>query len=107
MGAASPAFGMIGTLIGLVQMLQQLSDPSQIGAGMAVALLTTFYGAIFANLFFLPMSGKLEARDKEEALVRSIMIEGILSIQAGDKPFVMQEKLKSFVSPKVRKLVEN
>lgn len=107
MGAAAPAFGMIGTLIGLVQMLQQLEDPSQIGAGMAVALLTTFYGAIAANLVFLPLAGKLEARDKEESLLRSAMIEGVLSIQAGDKPFVIQEKLKSFVSPKVRKLVES
>ncbi len=107
MGTVAPAFGMIGTLIGLVQMLQQLEDPSQIGAGMAVALLTTFYGAIAANLVFLPLAGKLEARDKEEYLLRELMIEGVLSIQAGDKPLTVHEKLKAFVSPKVRKLVES
>jgi chemotaxis protein MotA len=106
MGAAAPAFGMIGTLIGLVAMLQNLSDPSLIGAGMATALLTTFYGAFAANLFFIPLAGKLESRSKEEVLMKQIMIEGIISIQSGDNPRTIQEKLKSFVSPAVRLRME-
>jgi chemotaxis protein MotA len=99
MGAAAPAFGMIGTLIGLVQMLQSLDDPSKIGGGMAVALITTFYGAIMANLMFLPLAGKLAQREKEETLIRQIIIEGIVSIQTGDQPQLVEEKLKSFLSP--------
>ncbi|MEW6746787.1 MAG: MotA/TolQ/ExbB proton channel family protein [Planctomycetota bacterium] len=106
MSIAAPAFGMIGTLIGLIQMLQKLNDPSQIGSGMAVALITTFYGAILANLIFIPLAGKLELRDKEEALMRDIVVEGVLSIQAGDKPQLVEEKLKSFVSPGTRRRLE-
>lgn len=102
MGAAAPAFGMIGTLIGLVQMLQNLTDPSSIGAGMAVALLTTFYGALLANLVLLPLAGKLDNRHREEALLKELLIEGILSIQAGDNPRTIEEKLKSFVPPRER-----
>jgi chemotaxis protein MotA len=102
MGAAAPAFGMIGTLIGLVAMLKNLSDPSQIGAGMATALLTTLYGALVANIVCIPMSGKLDNRSKEEVLMKQIMIEGIVSIQSGDNPRTIEEKLKSFVSPSVR-----
>ena len=99
MGAVAPAFGMIGTLMGLIAMLKSLDDPSSIGGGMAVALLTTFYGAVMANMLFLPLAVKLEAREKEETLMREIMIEGIVSIQAGDKPQVIKEKLKSFIPP--------
>jgi len=77
MGAAAPAFGMIGTLIGLVQMLQNLTDPSSIGAGMAVALLTTFYGALLANLVLLPLAGKLDNRHREEALLKELLIATI------------------------------
>ncbi len=106
LGAFAPAFGMIGTLIGLVQMLNNLKDPSGIGKGMAVALLTTFYGAVMANTIFLPLANKLEARAKEEASLRELMIEGILSIQAGDKPALVKEKLRSFVPPKERALME-
>jgi len=102
MGASAPAFGMIGTLIGLVSMLKNLTDPSSIGAGMAVALLTTFYGALLANLIFLPLAGKLDNRHKEEALMKELLIEGILSIQAGDNPNTIEEKLKSFCPPSVR-----
>jgi len=106
MGAAAPAFGMIGTLIGLVQMLQSLDDPSKIGGGMAVALITTFYGAIMANLVFLPLAGKLAQREKEEVLIRQIIIEGIVAIQTGDQPQLVEEKLKSFLSPVERSSLE-
>jgi chemotaxis protein MotA len=105
MSAYAPAFGMIGTLVGLVAMLANLNDPSSIGSGMAVALLTTYYGAVLANGIFIPVAGKLEMRCKEEALVRTVMIEGVLSLQAGDKPQVLREKLKAFLSPKARKSV--
>jgi len=99
MGAFAPAFGMIGTLIGLVQMLRNLDDPSKIGAGMAVALITTFYGSLVANLFCLPLAGKLDARSKEEILVKEMLIEGIAAIQSGDNPRLIQERLKSFLPP--------
>lgn len=99
MGEAAPAFGMIGTLIGLVQMLRQLDDPSQIGVGMATALLTTFYGALLANLFFIPLSGKLQTRSKEEDTVRQMMIEGLQGIQAGVNPSVLEDRLTSFLAP--------
>ena len=106
MGASAPAFGMIGTLIGLVAMLKNLTDPSSIGAGMAVALLTTFYGALMANLLFLPLAGKLDNRHKEEAMMKELLIEGILSIQSGDNPRTIEEKLKSFVPPGSRRTRE-
>ena len=106
-GTYAPAFGMIGTLVGLVQMLQNLSDPSQIGGGMATALLTTLYGAMAANMVFLPLAGKLEVRAKEEGLLRDLMIEGIIAIQSGEKPQLIKEKLKSFLPPTVRETVEN
>jgi chemotaxis protein MotA len=106
LGAFAPAYGMIGTLIGLVQMLNNLKDPSGIGKGMAIALLTTFYGAVMANACFLPLANKLETRAKQEGAIRELMIEGILSIQAGDKPALVKEKLRSFVPPKERVLLE-
>ncbi len=99
LGAFAPAFGMIGTLIGLVQMLANLSDPSSIGGGMAIALLTTFYGAVIANLVALPIAGKLKARSEEELHSREMIIEGIMSIQSGDSPRIVQEKLKSYLTP--------
>ncbi len=98
----APALGMIGTLIGLVQMLQKLDDPSKIGPAMAVALITTFYGALSANLVFLPMAGKLKKRNKEEMLVKELILEGILSIAAGENPRVMEQKLQVFLSPNNR-----
>jgi chemotaxis protein MotA len=104
-GAMAPAFGMIGTLIGLVQMLQNLSDPSMIGGGMATALLTTMYGAMLANMFALPLAGKLEVRDDEETLLRQLMIEGTVAIQSGEGPQLIKEKLKSFLAPSIRELV--
>jgi len=102
MGTFSPAFGMIGTLIGLVAMLATLDDPSKIGGAMAVALITTLYGAVLANLVFLPAAGKLKVRTSGELLAKEIIIEGILSIQSGDNPRVVEQKLKSFVSPTIR-----
>jgi chemotaxis protein MotA len=102
MGAFAPAFGMIGTLVGLVQMLQNLSDPSMIGQGMATALLTTLYGAMLSNMVFLPLSGKLEVLAGSEGLLRDLMIEGIVAIQSGEKPVLIKEKLKGFISPSDR-----
>ena len=106
-GTFAPAFGMIGTLIGLINMLSNLSDPTQIGAGMATALITTFYGAVLANAFFLPMSGKLETRSKEEMVIKEMIIEGIMAIQSGDSPRIVEEKLKSFLSPAMRRKIES
>lgn len=102
LGMLAPAFGMIGTLIGLVLMLSTMSDPSTIGPSMAVALITTFYGAVLANLFFIPISIKLKNRSKEEISAKEVMIEGVLSIQSGDNPRVVEEKLKAFLPPKLR-----
>lgn len=103
LGSLFPAFGMVGTLIGLVAMLGNLSDPSSIGPSMAVALLTTFYGSLFSNLIFNPMATKLEGRSKNEILVKQVMIEGLLSIQAGENPRIIEEKLKAFLPPSMRK----
>ena len=105
MGAFAPAFGMIGTLVGLVQMLQDLSDPGAIGQGMATALLTTLYGAMAANMVFIPMAGKLEQVAKMDSLMRNLMIEGIVAIQSGEKPQLIREKLKGFLAPGVRESV--
>jgi chemotaxis protein MotA len=98
MGAAAPAFGMIGTLIGLVQMLRNLSSPDAIGAGMAVALLTTFYGALSANLIFIPLAGKLGIYSKAETTVIEMIVEGICAIAQGDNPTIVREKLQAFIS---------
>ncbi len=98
MATFSPAFGMVGTLIGLVQMLADLSDPGSIGPKMAVALITTFYGSLFANLFFIPMSIKLKRRSQQESLRMQLIIEAIKSIRLGDNPRFMEEKLTKFMS---------
>ncbi|MCK5175501.1 MAG: MotA/TolQ/ExbB proton channel family protein, partial [Planctomycetes bacterium] len=102
MGASAPAFGMIGTLIGLVQMLQNLSSPEDIGKGMAVALLTTFYGAFLANLVFIPLAGKLGMYSKAEVLAMEMTVEGICTISRGENPTVVREKMQSFISPNRR-----
>jgi len=99
---ASPAWGMMGTLIGLIIMLQDLSDPSAVGPGMSVALITTFYGAIASNYICKPIATKLGNYSKEEMLLKQVLIEGILSIQAGDNPRIIEEKLKAFLSPAMR-----
>jgi chemotaxis protein MotA len=101
-GTFAPAMGLIGTLIGLVAMLQSMDDPSSIGPAMAVALLTTFYGAILANMIFLPMAGKLKTRSEEEVVGMELMLEGILSISAGDNPRILETKLHAFLEPKLR-----
>ncbi len=106
-GTFAPAFGMVGTLIGLINMLAALEDPSMIGAGMATALITTFYGALMANAVFLPLAGKLEIRSGEEILVKEMIIDGIMAIQSGDSPRIVEEKLKSFLSPAQRAQVED
>ena len=102
LAAYAPAFGMIGTLIGLVQMLRNMNDPSTIGAGMAVALITTLYGALVANVIALPIAGKLEQRSNEETALKTIVLEGIISIQEGNSPRVVEEKLRSYMPPKIR-----
>ena len=102
LGSMGPAWGMIGTLIGLVNMLQNLSDASAIGPAMAVALLTTFYGSMLSNWICTPVSTKLDANNGAETMVKTIMVEGLLSIQAGENPRVIEEKLKSFLAPKDR-----
>lgn len=103
LGSVTPAFGMIGTLIGLVLMLYNMSDPSSIGPSMAVALITTFYGSFAANLIYIPFATKLGIKSGNEMLVKQVMIEGLLSIQAGENPRIIEEKLKSFLSPAQRK----
>ena len=99
--ALAPAYGMIGTLIGLIQMLDSLDDPSALGPGMAVALITTFYGSIMANFILLPIPGKLEKRNADEVLIKSLILEGIIGIQSGLNPRILEEKLKAFL-PKSR-----
>ena len=106
-GKLAPAFGLIGTLIGLVAMLANLDDRSTIGVGLALALLTTMYGAIFANLILLPIRSKLEDRNLDELLVREITLEGVLSIQSGDNPRILMEKLVSFLPPDKREEIYN
>jgi len=102
LGALAPAFGMIGTLIGLVQMLQNLSDPGSIGPSMAVALLTTFYGAVLANLVAIPIAEKLGGKSAEEVLMMEVVIQGVLSILEGDNPIIVRSKLEAFLSPNLR-----
>lgn len=102
MGSYAPAFGMAGTLIGLIRMLETLDDPDTIGPGLAVALMTTFYGVIVANLFLNPMASKLKVKSSEEILLKEVVIEGLLSIQAGENPRIVEEKLKAFLAPSDR-----
>ena len=102
MGTFSPALGMIGTLIGLVQMLQTMDDPSKVGPAMAIALLTTFYGSIIANIVCLPISGKLRTRSKEEVLTKEMEIQGIVSLSNGDNPRILEQKLQAFIPPNQR-----
>lgn len=102
LGALGPAWGMIGTLVGLVNMLNNMEDSAAIGPAMAVALITTLYGSLLANWIATPVANKLKANNNSELLQKEIMIEGLLSIQAGENPRVIEEKLKSFLSPKDR-----
>ena len=100
-----PAWGMIGTLIGLVNMLNNMEDASAIGPAMAVALLTTLYGSMIANWLCIPIAAKMKVNNDLEIIVKDVMVEGLLSIQAGENPRVIEEKLKSFLSPAVRESV--
>ncbi|MCD6534071.1 MAG: MotA/TolQ/ExbB proton channel family protein [Deltaproteobacteria bacterium] len=103
LGGMAPAYGMIGTLIGLVQMLQSLDDPSSIGPAMAVALLTTFYGALLANIIALPIAEKLGGKSGDEVLMMEVTIQGVLAILEGDNPIIVRSKLEAFLSPSQRK----
>ncbi len=102
LAAYAPAMGMVGTLIGLVQMLQTMDDPASIGPAMAVALLTTFYGAVTANVVCSPMAGKLRLRSQSEMLIKTLIIEGMQSILSGENPRIMEQKLHAFIPPKLR-----
>lgn len=97
-----PAWGMIGTLIGLINMLQNMSDPSSVGPNMSTALITTLYGSMLANWIATPVATKLKSNNDAESMVKEIVIEGLLSIQAGENPRIIEEKLKSFLAPKDR-----
>ncbi|MCA9244520.1 MAG: MotA/TolQ/ExbB proton channel family protein, partial [Phycisphaerales bacterium] len=103
-GKYAPAFGMIGTLIGLVAMLQNMADPGALGPAMAVALITTFYGSLVANLFAMPVADKLALRSAEEMQMKILILKGVMSIQAGDNPRIVQQKLMAFLDPKQRKI---
>jgi len=105
-GKYAPAFGMIGTLIGLVLMLGNLSDLEALGPAMAVALITTFYGSFIANVFAMPIADKLAVRSSEEIGAKILLLKGIMSIQSGDNPRVVQQKLLAFLDPRQRAAVE-
>lgn len=107
LAAMGPAWGMIGTLVGLVNMLNNMGDANSIGPAMAVALITTLYGSLLANWLCSPTANKLRAQNDGEMMQKEIMIEGLLSIQAGENPRVIEEKLKSFLAPKDRASAED
>lgn len=102
MGRFAPAFGMIGTLMGLIMMLSDMSDPSKIGEGMAVALITTLYGAIVSNALFMPLADKLGFNSKQELISMEIVLRGIMAIQSGENPRVIEQKLNTYLPPAVR-----
>lgn len=106
LAAMGPAWGMIGTLIGLINLLKNMDDAKTIGPNMAVALITTFYGSLLANWICIPISTKLKANSAQEIMIKEVMIEGLLSIQAGENPRVIEEKLKSFLSPTRREAMK-
>lgn len=97
MGNYTPAMGLIGTLIGLIRMLSALHDPASVGPAMAIALVTTFYGAFFANVIFLPLAGKIRNRNEEEALLKSITVEGVLSLERQESAVILEQRLQSFI----------
>lgn len=102
LGKYAPAFGMIGTLMGLIFMLGSMDDPSSIGPSMAVALITTLYGAVIANVFAGPIADKLYSKDQEEILLKTVIIAGVMSIQSGDNPRVVESKLLTYLPPSAR-----
>jgi len=103
MGTYAPIFGLLGTLIGVVQVLRNLADPKTMGASMAIAVTTTFYGIFGTNFIFLPIAGKLNAHSEEELLIKEVIIEGILSIQNGEIPLIVERKLQAFLAYRFRK----
>ncbi|MFN3966746.1 MAG: motility protein A [Endomicrobiia bacterium] len=104
MGTYAPIFGLLGTLIGVVQVLQNLTDPTTIGSAMAVAVVTTFYGIFSTNFLYLPTAGKLDALTEQEVLLKEVAIEGILSIQKGDIPMIVSRKLHAYLAFKLRQI---
>ncbi|MBF0613287.1 MAG: flagellar motor protein PomA [Magnetococcales bacterium] len=106
-GDSAPAYGMLGTLIGLVQMLASMDDPAAIGPAMAVAILTTLYGAFVANVIALPLANKLGIYNREEQLVRRIVIDGMIGIQKGVNPRMLQESLKTALPPRLRDTIRS
>lgn len=102
LGKYGPAYGMLGTIIGLILMLANLDDPSTIAPNMAVALVTTFYGALLANLVALPLADKLAARDREEVQLKQMVIQGVMAIQSGDNPKIVEQKLRIFLPPELQ-----
>lgn len=106
-GEYAPSWGMIGTLVGLILMLNKLSDPGTLGPSMAVALITTLYGTVLANLVFLPMASKLEGKTEEEIFTKQIIIEGIIGVQSGQNPRLLEEKLSAFLSNDSKAKLEN
>lgn len=106
MGGFAPTMGIIGTVMGLIQVLGNLSDPSRLGGAIATAFVATLYGVWTANLLWLPMGSKLKRLSEQEILVREMMLAGILAIQAGDNPQIVEEKLKSYLSPTTRKALK-
>jgi chemotaxis protein MotA len=106
MGASCPSFAMVGTLIGLISMLSSMESPDEIGRGMAVALVCTFYGALFANLIFLPRGGKLGQHSKSEKLIMEMVVVGVCAIAKGDSPMAVREKIQVFISAKRREPVK-
>jgi len=105
LGSFSPAFGMIGTVMGLVSMLRKLSDPASMGPAIAQAFLTTLYGVIVANIFFIPAANKLRQRSDDEIAIHEMILRGLLALQAGDNPRIVQQKMISHLPPKLRKIV--
>jgi chemotaxis protein MotA len=99
-GAFAPTFGIIGTVMGLISVLKQLDNPSALGEAIASAFLATLWGLLSANLVYLPIAGKLKAKDEEEARNRYMQLEGILSIQAGENPRIVRDKLTAYLEPK-------
>lgn len=102
LAAQGPAWGMIGTLIGLINMLNDMQDTSKLGPSMAIALITTLYGSLLSNFVCNPVAWKLKSKSGDEVLLKEVMIEGMLSIQAGENPRIIEEKLKAFLSPTLR-----
>lgn len=102
MASAAPAWGMTGTLIGLVQMLRSFDDPRTLGSGLALALLTTLYGALFSNLLCVPLAGKLQTRHAEEVLIRKVMMDGFVALIEENSPNIVEERLRAWIPPRER-----